>query len=76
MTAAAPTLPVGVKRPPPSIGARLWARTRRYALTIVAGLAFAYLLLPIAVVVLFSFNDPAGRRNLTWQGFTFDHWLP
>jgi spermidine/putrescine transport system permease protein len=75
MTAAAPTLRVGVKRPPPSIGARLWARTRRYALTIVAGLAFAYLLLPIAVVVLFSFNDPAGRRNLTWQGFTFDNWL-
>ena len=48
---------------------------RRYALTVFAGLAFAYLLLPIAVVVLFSFNDPAGRRNLTWQGFTLDNWM-
>jgi spermidine/putrescine transport system permease protein len=48
---------------------------RRYTLTVFAGLAFAYLLLPIAVVVLFSFNDPAGRRNLTWQGFTLDNWL-
>jgi len=48
---------------------------RRYTLTVFAGLAFAYLLLPIAVVVLFSFNDPAGRRNLTWQGFTLDNWM-
>jgi len=32
------------------------------------------LLLPIAVVILFSFNDPAGRFNYTWQGFTWDNW--
>jgi spermidine/putrescine transport system permease protein len=37
-------------------------------------LAFAYLLVPIGIVILFSFNDPAGRFNYTWQGFTFDHW--
>ena len=37
-------------------------------------LAFVYLLVPIAVVILFSFNDPAGRFNYTWQGFTLDHW--
>ena len=75
MTAASPTLGVGVKRPPPSIAERVWAGVRRYALTVFAGLAFAYLLVPIAVVVLFSFNDPAGRRNLTWQGFTLDNWM-
>jgi spermidine/putrescine transport system permease protein len=37
-------------------------------------LALVYLFLPIAVVILFSFNDPAGRYNLTWEGFTLDHW--
>jgi spermidine/putrescine transport system permease protein len=36
--------------------------------------ALVYLFVPIAVVVLYSFNDPAGRFNLTWQGFTLDHW--
>ena len=47
---------------------------RRHLLTAYAFLAFAYLLVPIALVVLFSFNDPAGRFNYTWQGFTLDHW--
>jgi spermidine/putrescine transport system permease protein len=47
---------------------------RRHLLTAYAFLAFAYLLVPIVLVVLFSFNDPAGRFNYTWQGFTLDHW--
>jgi spermidine/putrescine transport system permease protein len=47
---------------------------RRNALTVYAMLAFGYLLLPIAVVILFSFNNPAGRFNYTWQGFTLDNW--
>ncbi len=47
---------------------------RRHLLTVYAILAFAYLLVPIGIVVLFSFNDPAGRYNYTWQGFTLDHW--
>jgi spermidine/putrescine transport system permease protein len=44
-------------------------------LTLYAFLAFGYLLLPISVVVLFSFNHPHGRFNYTWQGFTFDNWV-
>ena len=47
---------------------------RHHVLTAYAALALAYLMLPIAVVVLFSFNDPAGRFNYTWQGFTLDSW--
>ncbi len=47
---------------------------RRHMLTAYAILAFAYLLVPIVLVVVFSFNDPAGRFNYTWQGFTLDHW--
>jgi spermidine/putrescine transport system permease protein len=41
-----------------------------YALLVVA-----YLMLPIAVVILFSFNAPNGRFNYVWQGFTFDNWI-
>ena len=47
---------------------------RRHLLTAYAMLAFAYLLVPIAVVIAFSFNNPAGRYNYTWKGFTLDHW--
>jgi len=47
---------------------------RRHLLTAYAMLAFAYLLVPIAVVIMFSFNDPGGRYNFTWQGFTLDQW--
>jgi spermidine/putrescine transport system permease protein len=34
----------------------------------------AYLFLPIAVMILFSFNDLKGRYNLIWQGFTLRHY--
>ena len=48
---------------------------RRHLLTAYAIFAFAYLLVPIGIVILFSFNNPGGRYNYTWQGFTLDHWL-
>jgi spermidine/putrescine transport system permease protein len=48
---------------------------RRHALTVYAFFAFCYLLLPVAVVILFSFNAPSGRYNYVWEGFTFDNWV-
>ncbi|HXV52167.1 MAG TPA: ABC transporter permease [Solirubrobacterales bacterium] len=45
-----------------------------HALNIYAGLAVAYMLIPIGVIALFSFNNPQGRYNFTWEGFTLDHW--
>ena len=35
----------------------------------------AYLVLPVLIMIIFSFNDPAGRSNLTWRGFSLDAWL-
>ena len=32
------------------------------------------MLIPIAVIFVFSFNNPSGRYNFTWVGFTLDHW--
>jgi spermidine/putrescine transport system permease protein len=46
-----------------------------WSLRIVAGLVLLYLFVPIFVIVLFSFNDPKGKFNYTWQGFTLDNWL-
>jgi spermidine/putrescine transport system permease protein len=53
---------------------RAWRWLREHAVNIVAGLVVVYMLIPIAVILLFSFNNPEGRYNYTWVGFTFDHW--
>jgi len=60
--------------PPPRRRRHRPRRLGDLALWIVAGLVLVYLFIPIAVIVAFSFNDPAGRFNLTWQGFTLDAW--
>jgi spermidine/putrescine transport system permease protein len=67
MTVAAETVRVRPRR-------HVLALVRKHVLTVYALLAFTYLLVPIAVVIAFSFNDPAGRFNYTWQGFTLDNW--
>jgi spermidine/putrescine transport system permease protein len=61
-------------RPAASAGSRVWAFVRHHVLTAYSVLAFAYLMLPIGVVIAFSFNNPAGRFNYTWQGFTWNNW--
>lgn len=63
------------RRAQPGVAARAWASAKRHALTVYALLAVGYLMLPIAVVILFSFNDPVGRFNYVWQGFTLDNWV-
>ena len=50
------------------------AFVRHHVLTLYSLLFFAYLLLPIAIVVAFSFNHPTGNFNYVWQGFTWDNW--
>jgi spermidine/putrescine transport system permease protein len=55
--------------------AATWAFVRRHVLTVYSLLFFLYLMLPIAVVIAFSFNHPRGRFNYTWKGFTWDNWL-
>jgi spermidine/putrescine transport system permease protein len=54
-------------------------RSGRWAgehLVLVLGLlVMGYLLLPIAFVVLMSFNDPVARLAYEFQGFTWGNWL-
>ena len=53
---------------------RLGGKLLDAGLNIYAGLALLYLLIPIAVIVVFSFNKPRGRFNFIWQQFSFDAW--
>jgi len=47
---------------------------RGHALGIFSALVLIYLFLPLAVIVIFSFNDPPGRSNISWGRFTLDNW--
>ena len=51
---------------------RWLSRNALYAFTTAA---IIYLMLPIAVMIIFSFNDPIGKSNFTWVGFSLDAWL-
>jgi spermidine/putrescine transport system permease protein len=72
MTAAAEPQPLPRRRVSPVT--KVWAFVRRHTITAFGILALAYLMLPIVVVIVFSFNDPAGRYNYTWESFTTEHW--
>ncbi|MGH3037010.1 MAG: ABC transporter permease [Gaiellaceae bacterium] len=72
MTAAAE--PQALPRRQVSPLARAWAFVRHHTITLIGILALVYLMFPIVVVIVFSFNDPAGRYNYTWESFTTEHW--
>ncbi|MEX0625363.1 MAG: ABC transporter permease [Chloroflexota bacterium] len=55
----------------PSVRSRLG----NLALPAFTGLLFLFLFAPIAVMIVFSFNDPGGRQNITWQGFTLRNYV-
>ena len=47
----------------------------KWALPTLTVLAIGYLMIPIAVMILFSFNDYQGKFNYIWHGFTLEAWL-
>ncbi len=47
---------------------------RRNLIGIVAVLVLIYLFIPIAVVAILSFNDPAGKFNVAWNQFSLEAW--
>jgi spermidine/putrescine transport system permease protein len=58
-----------------SAGQRFLTWLREHTLAIYTALAMMYMFLPVAVVVVFSFNKPAGRQNTRWNEFSLDAWL-
>jgi spermidine/putrescine transport system permease protein len=71
---AATTTPASAG-PRRSAGARLGRVVDRWLLPIYVLGVTAYLILPVAVMILFSFNDPTGRSNLNWREFSLGAWL-
>jgi spermidine/putrescine transport system permease protein len=69
------TLAAGDKQQSVGLATRAVRFVGRHVLTAYAVLVLVYLMLPIAVVILFSFNAPKGNFNYVWQGFTLDNWI-
>ena len=53
---------------------RSGARVSHWILPALTALAIGYLLIPIAVMILFSFNDYQGKFNYIWHGFSLRAW--
>ena len=49
-------------------------RLGRWLMDGVAWLVLLYLFLPIFVIVLYSFNKPAGKFNFVWKSFSLEAW--
>jgi spermidine/putrescine transport system permease protein len=47
---------------------------RSHLVGIIAILVLVYLFVPIAVVMILSFNKPAGKFNIRWNEFSLDGW--
>jgi len=61
----------GGRRPP----RRILHTIDHWALPGFTVLAIGYLLIPIFVMIVFSFNDYEGKFNFVWHGFTLQGWL-
>jgi spermidine/putrescine transport system permease protein len=59
------------RRPP----RRILHTIDHWALPSFTVLAIGYLLIPIFVMIVFSFNDYEGKFNFVWHGFTLQGWL-
>ena len=69
MTSIATTAPQAARLP------TLRRRASHLALPVFTAFAIGYLLIPIVVMILFSFNDYTGKFNFIWRGFTLEAWL-
>ena len=52
-------------------------RNRRWGtivLYVVTALGLLYLFVPLGTIAVFTFNEPSGRFNTSWQQFTWDNW--
>jgi spermidine/putrescine transport system permease protein len=74
-TTATASAPAAVAQPRVGAPRTLLRTIDRWALPAITALAIVYLLIPIAVMIVFSFNDYQGKFNFIWHGFTLDGWL-
>lgn len=72
MSATAATTAVSAARP--GVSARFVTWLERWVVPVFTALAILYLLLPIFVMIVFSFNDPPGRFNFVWGELSLAAW--
>jgi spermidine/putrescine transport system permease protein len=60
--------------PSGNVSRRFGRSMARWALPAFTVLAIVYLLIPIVVMIIFSFNDYQGKFNFIWSGFTLRAW--
>ena len=70
MTAASPS----VAAAGPTARRRAAAFTDRWLLKLFTVAAIGYLMVPILVMIVFSFNKPEGKFNFVWAQFSLDAW--
>jgi len=56
-------------------GQKGWETVNRFVVPAFTAAALLYLLVPIIVMIAFSFNDPPGRFNFVWGEFSLNAWL-
>jgi spermidine/putrescine transport system permease protein len=71
----APTIETRATGARPGVARRFGRWLSRYGLYVYTGLAIVYLMLPIAIMIMFSFNKPVGKSNFAWVQFSLDAWL-
>jgi spermidine/putrescine transport system permease protein len=59
----------------PSAAVRAGRFLHRHLISVYTAFAILYLMLPVAVMALFSFNDPPGKSNVIWHSFSLKAWL-
>jgi spermidine/putrescine transport system permease protein len=59
----------------PSAMTKISRWVRAHMIAFFAGLALLYMFVPVFVVVLFSFNSPAGKFNYVWNQFSTAAWV-
>lgn len=71
-TAASASVPAPDESTPIRRGkGRRWTS---YILPLYSWLVIITLSVPVFVMIAFSFNNPSGRQNIEWQGFTIDNY--
>ncbi len=74
MSAGALAQPGVTPARPPGVGRRIGRGLAERAVPAFTAVALLYLLLPILVMIVFSFNDPATRFNFVWDKFSLAAW--
>ncbi len=67
--------PIATARSRPGARRRIAESVDRWGLVAYTLAAVGYLLLPIAVMIVFSFNAQVGKFNYQWHWFSLDAWL-